>query len=157
MNFLMRSTTNVYGERSPIPEPRVDVHQRSASAGSSLESRVSDDPYAKVDRGMNGLNSKHDLPTVVDKHLDVAEDEGWITIPCSMSSLHPSFFSCLLQFLLILLLNLQRILDMIMEFGRDRLISVRDGTVLLFIPLCLCLIMIVGGEWEERVVLLHVT
>ncbi|TKY69729.1 hypothetical protein E2542_SST06011 [Spatholobus suberectus] len=77
MNFLMRSTTGVYGERSPsipVPEPRVDTHQRSASAGSSLETLVSGDPYArydaKVDCGM------------IHKHVDVAEEEGWITIPC---------------------------------------------------------------------------
>lgn len=91
MNFLMRSTTSVYSERTPIPEPRVEVHHRSSSAGSSFESHKPDVPYArydsKVDRGgLNDLNSKHrDLPIViVDKHIDVSEEEGWITIPCSM-------------------------------------------------------------------------
>lgn len=103
MNFLMRSPTNVYSERTPIPEPRVDTHHRSASAGSSLESLKSDEPRArydsKVDHDINGLNSKHhDLPVLVDKHLDVAEDEGWIIIPCSMSPL----FTLASQFFLIL-------------------------------------------------------
>ncbi|XP_061363791.1 uncharacterized protein LOC133307313 [Gastrolobium bilobum] len=86
MNFLMRSTTNVYTESSSIPQPRVDTHHRSASAGSSLETLTSDDPYpsydAKIDRSMAVLNSKLDLPAMVDKHVDVSEEEGWITIPC---------------------------------------------------------------------------
>ncbi|KAG4401580.1 hypothetical protein GLYMA_02G021900v4 [Glycine max] len=77
MNFLLRSTTGVYREPSPsipVPEPRVDTHHRSASAGSSLENRVSDDPYAWYDaRVVSG---------VFLKHVDVAEDEGWVTIPC---------------------------------------------------------------------------
>lgn len=97
MNFLLRSTTGVYREPSPsipVPEPRVDTHHRSASAGSSLENRVSDDPYAWYDaRVVSG---------VFLKHVDVAEDEGWVTIPCSMSLLHLSSFSCLFLFLLIL-------------------------------------------------------
>lgn len=78
MNFLMRSTTGVYGERSPsipVPEPRVDTHHRSASAGSTLERRVPDDPYAQYD-------AKVDYSTLQNKHFDVAEEEGWITIPC---------------------------------------------------------------------------
>ncbi|KAL2662063.1 hypothetical protein AAZV13_02G019700 [Glycine max] len=82
MNFLLRSTTGVYREPSPsipVPEPRVDTHHRSASAGSSLENRVSDDPYAWYDaRVVSG---------VFLKHVDVAEDEGWVTIPCNIQSL----------------------------------------------------------------------
>ncbi|CAK8536819.1 unnamed protein product [Lathyrus sativus] len=83
MNFLIRSTTSVYSERTPIPEPRADVHHRSASAGSSYEAHKSDAPYSRYDCDVE-LNSKHrDLPAVVvDKHIDVSEDEGWITIPC---------------------------------------------------------------------------
>ncbi|KAJ1423596.1 plant/MEB5-like protein [Sesbania bispinosa] len=81
----MRSTSpSIHPERSPIPEPRADTHHRSASTGSSLKALMSSNdsyaPYhAKIDCDMN---SKHDLPVVVDKHLDVREDEGWITIPC---------------------------------------------------------------------------
>ncbi|KAI5437607.1 hypothetical protein KIW84_023644 [Lathyrus oleraceus] len=82
MNFLIRSTTSVYSERTPIPEPRVDVHHRSASAGSSYEAHKSDVPYSRYDCDVE-LNSNHrDLPAVVDKHIDVSEEEGWITIPC---------------------------------------------------------------------------
>ncbi|CAJ2647856.1 unnamed protein product [Trifolium pratense] len=79
MNFLMRSTSIVYSEHIPIPEARVDVHHRSASAGSYYENHKPEVPYSKVD-----LNSKHhDLPfVVVDKHIDVSEEQGWITIPC---------------------------------------------------------------------------
>ncbi|XP_058777250.1 uncharacterized protein LOC131651609 isoform X1 [Vicia villosa] len=83
MNFLIRSTTSVYSERNPIPEPRADVHHRSASAGSSYEAHKSDVSYSPYECDVD-LNSKHrDLPVpVVDKHIDVSEDEGWITIPC---------------------------------------------------------------------------
>lgn len=93
MNFLMRSTTGVYGERSPsipVPEPRVDTHHRSASAGSTLERRVPDDPYAQYD-------AKVDYSTLQNKHFDVAEEEGWITIPCSMFLLHVLLY-CLILF-----------------------------------------------------------
>jgi len=92
----MRSTTGVYGERNPpipAPESRADTHQRSASAGSSLETLVSTDPYARYDANMDCA--------VIDKHSDVDEEEGWITIPCSISSLHLPF-SCLFSILLIL-------------------------------------------------------
>ncbi|KAL9328014.1 hypothetical protein ACSQ67_003017 [Phaseolus vulgaris] len=79
MNFLMRSTTGVYGERNPpipipVPEPRADTHQRSASAGSSMETRVPNDPYARYD-------AKLDYG-VFNKHSDVDNEEGWISIPC---------------------------------------------------------------------------
>ena len=83
MNFLMRSTTNVHSERTPIPGPRVDTRPRSAS-GSSLETLVSQDSYARNgdDAIITGMNSN--LPIVPDKHVDVSAEEGWITIPCSM-------------------------------------------------------------------------
>ncbi|KAL2349298.1 hypothetical protein Fmac_003298 [Flemingia macrophylla] len=78
MNFLMRSTTGVYGEGSAnqIPEPRPETHHhnRSASAGSCLKTLVSDDPYARHDAKVDG--------GVIDKHVNVAEEEGWIIIPC---------------------------------------------------------------------------
>lgn len=61
----------------------------------SLEGLVADDPFpryeASEDNGefdavgsSDGIFTGHaDVPTV-DKHLDVSEEEGWITIPCSM-------------------------------------------------------------------------
>ncbi|XP_022643262.1 uncharacterized protein LOC106776305 isoform X1 [Vigna radiata var. radiata] len=73
MNFLMRSTSGMYGP-VPAPEPRSDTHQRSVSAGSSLETLVTNDPYAHSD-------AKVDFG-VINKHSDVDEEEGWITIPC---------------------------------------------------------------------------
>ena len=101
MNFLMRSTTNVYSERTPIQEPpRADAPQ-GITSGSSLETLMSDDPYAQYSTieefdgeidGVEGENgsvtghgSKNDAP-IVAKHVDVSEEEGWITIPYSMSS-----------------------------------------------------------------------
>ncbi|CAJ1939933.1 unnamed protein product [Sphenostylis stenocarpa] len=94
MNFLMRTTTHVYSDREKpssttataptptTPEPRVD-------GTSSLESLISEDPYAQVDHfdggvdGENGAiasNSKNDA-SLFAMHSDVSEDEGWITIP----------------------------------------------------------------------------
>ena len=84
---MIRSTTTMYSERSPIPESRVDTHQRSASAGSSYEAHKSDVPYSSRYDSNVELNSKNRvLPDIAvdDKHVDVDEDEGWITIPCSM-------------------------------------------------------------------------
>lgn len=109
MNFLMRSTTHVYSERSSsslsssslsVPEPRTDAPQGTTS-GSSLETLIAEDPYAQYspieqfdgeidgvggeNGGITGQNSKNDL-SILAKHLDVSEEEGWITIPYSMSS-----------------------------------------------------------------------
>lgn len=97
MNFLMRSTSHVYSDRekpSTIPEPRADalppplpIPHPPIQGSNSLESLISDDPYAQYStvepfegeiEGENG--SSQDLA----KHLDVSEEEGWIAIPYSM-------------------------------------------------------------------------
>ncbi|KAH1197944.1 hypothetical protein GmHk_18G051599 [Glycine max] len=98
MNFLMRSTTHVYSDRekpsstatatAATPTTTVMTTTTPPTDGaSSLESLMSDDPYAQVEHfdgefeGENGAqSSKNDAP-VLAKHLDVSEDEGWITIP----------------------------------------------------------------------------
>ena len=103
MNFLMRSPTHVYSDRekpsstatatAATPTTTVMTTTTPPTDGaSSLESLMSDDPYAQVEHfdgefeGENGAqSSKHDAP-VLAKHLDVSEDEGWITIPYSMKS-----------------------------------------------------------------------
>lgn len=104
MNFLMRSTTHVYSDRekpSTIPEPRADALPpplpipHPIQGSHSLESLMSDDPYAQYStveqfegeiEGENGSSqdSKNDA-AVLTKHLDVSEEEGWIAIPYSMS------------------------------------------------------------------------
>ena len=51
---------------------------------------MSDDPYAQVEHfdgeaeGENGAQSSRNDAPVLAKHVDVSEDEGWITIPYSM-------------------------------------------------------------------------
>ncbi|KAE9598005.1 hypothetical protein Lalb_Chr16g0392581 [Lupinus albus] len=107
MNFLMRSTTHVYSERSslsssssvppipPPPEPHTDSPQGTMS-GSSLETLMSEEPYARhssseqfdveidgvggENGSITGQNSKNDMP-ILANHLNVSEEEGCITIP----------------------------------------------------------------------------
>ncbi|KAK7362173.1 hypothetical protein VNO77_04277 [Canavalia gladiata] len=101
MNFLIRSTTHVYSEREKPPSTTTTTttptpttpEPRTADAASSLESLLEEDPfmhYSTVEHfdgdvdGENGgvasLNSKNDVPSLA-KHLDVSEQEGWVTIP----------------------------------------------------------------------------
>lgn len=101
MNFLMRSATSISAERSSIPKPPANTHQKTLSA-STLETIVSEDSFKQTsiteefnretdgvecENGtLNSLNSLDDLPSVA-KHSDVSDEEGWITIPYSMSTL----------------------------------------------------------------------
>ncbi|BAT74573.1 hypothetical protein LR48_Vigan01g102700 [Vigna angularis] len=102
MNFLMRTTTHVYSDRekpssttapsptkTPTPTPTPSTPEPRADSVSSLESLIAEDPYLQVGRfdgevdGENGalrFTSKNDA-SVLAKHLDVSEEEGWITIP----------------------------------------------------------------------------
>ncbi|TKY58797.1 hypothetical protein E2542_SST15868 [Spatholobus suberectus] len=93
MNFLMRSTTHVYSDRekpsstTPTPTPTPTTPEPRADGTSSLENLMSEDPYAAVEHfdgdaenGIVAQSSKNDA-TVLAKHLDVSEHEGWITIP----------------------------------------------------------------------------
>ncbi|CAL0315155.1 unnamed protein product [Lupinus luteus] len=78
MNFLMRSTASVYSERSSIPEPRVETHRRSMTASCLETVMMSEDPF---DSSTTGFDSANELPAVLNKHLDVSDEEGCITIP----------------------------------------------------------------------------
>ncbi|QCD82715.1 hypothetical protein DEO72_LG2g3055 [Vigna unguiculata] len=98
MNFLMRTTTHVYSDRekpsstaatTPTKAPAPTIPEPRADGVSSLESLIAEDPYLQVGRfdgvvdGENGalrFTSKNDA-SVLAKHLDVSEEEGWITIP----------------------------------------------------------------------------
>lgn len=98
MNFLLRSTHHVSSELPRIPE--VEVHrdeQPVLKRATTLEGLIADDPFKKSssedgDRDSDGIgdtsvspvdsNSENQLP--MGNHADVAEDEGWITIPCGM-------------------------------------------------------------------------
>jgi len=101
----MRSTTHVYSDREkppsttptepPPPPPRVDALPPPSPplAGShSLERLLSEAQYSprvgdQFEGEVEGENGdlKNDV-TVLAKHLDVNEEEGWITIPYSTSS-----------------------------------------------------------------------
>ncbi|KAL9325400.1 hypothetical protein ACSQ67_006045 [Phaseolus vulgaris] len=98
MNFLMRSTTHVYSDRekpssttatTPTKSPTPTTPEPRSDGASSLESLIAEDPYIQVGHfdgevdGENGavpFTSKNDA-SVLAMHLDVSEDEGWITIP----------------------------------------------------------------------------
>ncbi|XP_015965427.1 uncharacterized protein LOC107489172 [Arachis duranensis] len=71
MNFLMRSSSSSYSERTPLPPPR-------SASGSNLEKLASQDSHARHgdDATIAGL-----VPSLPNKHLDVSVEEGFITIP----------------------------------------------------------------------------
>ncbi|XP_020975361.1 uncharacterized protein LOC107631908 isoform X1 [Arachis ipaensis] len=93
MNFLMRSTSHVHVERTPIPEsPQADTPQ--TTSGTSSETLDSEDPYSRLSTieefdgeidgengNVSGNGSRKDMP-ILAKHVDVSEEEGWIAIPC---------------------------------------------------------------------------
>lgn len=98
MNFLLRSTQPAPPELPTVNENNTEANTLSKPV-TSLEGLVADDPFpryeASEDNGeVNGVESSDaiitgpsstaDIP-IVDKHSDVSEEEGWITIPCSMS------------------------------------------------------------------------
>ncbi|MCH96006.1 plant/MEB5-like protein [Trifolium medium] len=94
MNFLMRSTTHVDRDNnkpSSVSESRVDAlppPSQPLTGSHSLESFLSDDPYAqfgtRVEQFEGEIDGENDLKndlTVLAKHLDVSQEEGWIAIP----------------------------------------------------------------------------
>ncbi|KAL5061527.1 hypothetical protein RYX36_023264 [Vicia faba] len=110
MNFLMRSSTHVHSDKdkdkddkhSSIPGPRGDAlplplpppsttPRPVQGSNHSLESLLSEDPYARYGTtveqfegeidGENGVCDLKNDASLLAKHLDVAEEEGWIAIP----------------------------------------------------------------------------
>lgn len=101
MNFLLRSTTTQH-----VAQEQVSVHQQESPAdtsfvpkpASTLEGLIAEDPfplYASSDDrdgesdgvgaetgGIAGSSARNDT-SFVENHTDVAEEEGWITIPYS--------------------------------------------------------------------------
>lgn len=97
MNFLIRSTTHVYSDKEKPPStPPIAEAPPQGLSSSSLENLMSDDDpytqYSAVEQfdgdfdAENARDSKNDAPFLA-KHLDVSEEDGWIAIPYSMSSL----------------------------------------------------------------------
>ncbi|XP_045803541.1 uncharacterized protein LOC123897085 [Trifolium pratense] len=94
MNFLMRSTTHVDRDNnnnnkpSSVSESRLDsLPPPSAplTGSHSLESFLSDDPYAKfgtrVEHFEGDIDTENDLKNDLAKHFDVSQEQGWIAIP----------------------------------------------------------------------------
>lgn len=99
MNFLLWST-------QPAPSGLPPVNENNAGPNpllrpmSTLESLITDDPFPSYEssedkREIDSLGSSDGLSMgqsltadvlFMDKHSDVSEEEGCITIPCSMSS-----------------------------------------------------------------------
>lgn len=96
MNFLLRSTHHVSPDLPRVPDVEVcRDEQPMLKRATTLEGLIADDPFQKSssedgDRDSDGIgdtsvapvdsNSENQLP--MGNHSDVAEDEGWITIPC---------------------------------------------------------------------------
>lgn len=100
MNFLLRSPQPAASELPPPVKEKNADSNAFAKPATALEGLINEDPFrqseASEDKGeINGIGSPDgvfrgqssiaDVP-IVDKHLDVSEEEGWIIIPCSMSS-----------------------------------------------------------------------
>ncbi|PKI55986.1 hypothetical protein CRG98_023614 [Punica granatum] len=95
MNFLLRSPQPAASELPPVNESSADANHVSKPV-TTLEGLISEDPFPRYevseDNGesdgvrssdgiLTGPSSTADVP-IVDKHSDVSEEEGWITIPC---------------------------------------------------------------------------
>ena len=112
MNFLMRSTQTAAAEQASVHESTPEKHYIPKPTA-SLEALIAEDPYplystvegddGEVD-GFGGENASIAVPdakkdsSIVAKHSDVSEEEGWITIPYSMPL--PLHSTCLCQFTL---------------------------------------------------------
>lgn len=96
MNFLgLRSQSTAALPPQALPPPL----QPEPNNRKPLEDLVAEDPFplaslvetfdGRVGGGIvseNGTFAKNGAPPVVDKHIDVCKEEGWITIPCSTPS-----------------------------------------------------------------------
>ncbi|KAL7586860.1 hypothetical protein Lser_V15G37643 [Lactuca serriola] len=101
MNFLgLRSQQTAAQVSQPLPPqplpPQAQVETSNKKPTTTLEDLVAEDPFPFVslsdkfdgrsegseseNGAFGGLNTKNGAP-VVDKHIDVCEKEGWITIP----------------------------------------------------------------------------
>lgn len=102
MNFLGLRSQQTAAQVQQAPPPPAQLPQAQAESNNrkptpTLEDLVADDPFplaSLVDSfdersegtgsengAFGGLSTKNGAP-VVDKHIDVCQEEGWITIPC---------------------------------------------------------------------------
>lgn len=111
MNFLMRSTQTAVAEQLPVQESTTEKPQIPKPTA-SLEALIADDSYPRYSTvedndgeadGFGGENASIAAPdakkdsSIVAKHSDVSEEEGWITIPYSMPL---TLLSCIYRFTL---------------------------------------------------------
>ncbi|XP_048318479.2 uncharacterized protein LOC107428854 [Ziziphus jujuba] len=95
MNFLLRSTHHVAAEQPSLQEAPAETPQTSKPAV-TLEGLIAEDPYPQFstveerDEETDGIVAENgsiagaeakNESSVVAKHSDVSEEEGWITIP----------------------------------------------------------------------------
>ncbi|KAM6558272.1 hypothetical protein CsatA_027511 [Cannabis sativa] len=112
MNFLMRSTqTAAAADQVTVRESTAETHHIPKPTA-SLEALIADDPYRRYSAledhdgeienfgGEKGSIAVSDAKkdSTVSKHSDVSEEEGWITIPYSMTLPLQSICLCRLTF-----------------------------------------------------------
>ncbi|CAN4094710.1 unnamed protein product [Withania somnifera] len=89
MNFLMRSNQTAASEHSPAREVQSENH--AAKPSTTLEGLIAEEPFIECEKydGDEFGNGDEDIAYANEKsnskfvanHIDVKEDEGWITIP----------------------------------------------------------------------------
>ncbi|KAK9088382.1 hypothetical protein Scep_027464 [Stephania cephalantha] len=87
MNFLLRTAQPAVQDHLSATEPSSEP-QSEQKAKITLEGLIAEDPFpeAEEDDGTEGQNTSNVEPgpvPIYGNHSDVAEDEGWITIPYS--------------------------------------------------------------------------
>lgn len=102
MNFLLRSAPTAASVQPPVNDFPVDMDHMSKKPATTLEGLIAEDPCSQrsatedCDKETDGVgpNANEELH-IIEKHSDVTEDEGWITIPYSIPS---SFIQISLHF-----------------------------------------------------------
>lgn len=117
MNFLLRSASSAT-HRPPVSEPPAAPPQpppETAKSGSTLEGLIAEEPFpqypsvedldrrladgSRDDDGSGDSNVKSGV-SGMERFSDVSEEEGWIAIPYSISTLLsiPNFFFSVFDF-----------------------------------------------------------
>lgn len=96
MNFLMLRSTQTAAPEQPSQEVKEEANYVS-KPNSTLEGLIAQDPFpvnssvgyydgvGRENGGVGGLSAKNS-PPIAENHIDVSEDDGWITIPYSTHS-----------------------------------------------------------------------
>lgn len=93
MNFLLRSTNSTASNLASISEDKETLS--TPLPAKTLEGLIAEDPFPLLSDDANKDNNGGVLGTFtagpiamnqasIRGHVDVSEDDGWITIPCSM-------------------------------------------------------------------------